>query len=132
MTFPPSPTDFPELFPQPDDPIKMSEGISELSRFRIHRLFYRVRTVTAAYTIEPEVDKVILVDASGGPITITLPTAANSDSVFYCVKALDVSGGNVTIDGDGAETIDGAATITLNVQYQSVFIISDGTQWWVI
>jgi hypothetical protein len=132
MSFPLSPVSFPELFPRPDKPRELAEGVSELSRFRIARAFVHIITVTAAYTISAEEDRIVLVDASGGAVTVTLPAAANADAAFYGVKAIDVTGGNVTVDGDGAETIDGAANVVLNVQYQSVFVISDGTQWWII
>jgi hypothetical protein len=132
MSFPLSPTDFPELFPSPDSPREMAEGISELSRFRIARAFTHVVTVTAAYTIDAERDRIVLADATGGAFAVTLPAAANSDAAFYGVKAIDVSGGAVTVDGDGAETIDGAASVVLVTQYQSVFVMSDGTQWWII
>jgi hypothetical protein len=35
----------------------------------------------------------------------------------------------VTVDGNASETIDGALTYALAVQYQSITIISDGTNW---
>lgn len=132
MTFPFSPIDFPEFFPDRRNERMMAEAISELSRFRIRRAFWPIRTETANYEIEPEYDRIVLVDASGGAVTITLPLAANADATFYGVKALDVTGGNVIVDGNGAETIDGAANVTLAVQYQSVFVISDGTEWWIL
>jgi hypothetical protein len=97
MSFPLSPTDFPELFPSPDSPREMAEGISELSRFRIARAFTHVVTVTAAYTIDAERDRIVLADATGGAFAVTLPAAANSDAAFYGVKAIDVSGGAVTV-----------------------------------
>ena len=38
----------------------------------------------------------------------------------------------VTIDADGSETIDDETTQTLPSQYDSIHIVSDGTEWWII
>lgn len=74
----------------------------------------------------------VLVDATGGARTITLPAAASHTHRIYNIKKIDVSGNAVTIDGAGAETIDGAATQVLAAQYDSYTIQSDGTEWWII
>ena len=44
------------------------------------------------------------------------------------IKKVDSGAGNVIIDGNGA-LIDGAATITLTTQYESVTLQWDGTNW---
>jgi hypothetical protein len=38
----------------------------------------------------------------------------------------------VTIDGNAAETIDGDLTIDLTLQYESVMIVCDGSNWHII
>ena len=38
----------------------------------------------------------------------------------------------VTVDGNGAETIDGVATRTMDSDYESMHLISDGSNWWRI
>lgn len=75
---------------------------------------------------------VYLVDATGGAVTLTLPTAASALRRTYNVKKTDSSLNAVTIDGAGAETIDGAATQTLIAQYESIMIVSDGTSWFIL
>lgn len=61
-----------------------------------------------------------------GTTTLTIPTAvANTNQ--YTVK--NVGSGIVTIATTGAETIDGNLTITMPVQFTSVDLISDGTNW---
>ena len=50
----------------------------------------------------------------------------------YQIKKIDASGNAVTIDGNGAETIDGAATQTLGAQYDSMTVFCDGTGWHII
>lgn len=93
-----------------------------------------VRTVvtkTTTYTATTS-DSVILCDANGGAFTVTLPAAADETGLVLDIKAIDVTGGSVEIDGDGSETIDGALTYTLTVQYQSLTIVSDGSNWHIL
>jgi hypothetical protein len=73
---------------------------------------------------------IVLVDASGGAVTITLPPAADGYKE-YTIKVIDTSSNLVTIDGDGSEEIDGSTSITLTT-YDSFTIVSDGTAWWII
>jgi hypothetical protein len=75
---------------------------------------------------------VVLVDASGGDRTITLPAAAGATDRVYVIKKIDSdSTKNVVIDGNGAETIDGDATYTFYVPYSAVTVISNGTAWFI-
>lgn len=92
-----------------------------------------IATVTNNTTLDPAIDGgTVLVDATAGNVTITLPTAASADERKYNVKKVDASVNTVTVDADGAETIDGAANYVLTVQYQSVSVQSNGTAWWVL
>lgn len=91
----------------------------------------KVTSKTANYTLVIP-DRGVLVSASGGAVTITLPTAASAKDVDFFVKKLDSSGNTVTIDANGSETIDGATTKVISTQYTAVTIYSDGTEWWVL
>lgn len=75
---------------------------------------------------------VYLCDCASGAITVNLPLAADSKKRRLDIKKIDSSANVVTIDGSGAETIDGALTIELDVQYESVTLITDGLAWWRI
>jgi hypothetical protein len=88
-------------------------------------------TKSADYTVtESDRDKVFLVDATSGPITITLLAAATAGNGFrIVVKKTDGSANAVTIDGNSSETIDGSLVSTIAVQYDSHDIISNGTSW---
>jgi hypothetical protein len=86
---------------------------------------------TGAYTATAS-DHVILCDASGGAFTITLPAASGVTGLILHVKKTDSSGSAVTIDGNSAETIDGDLTIDLSLQYESVTIVCDGSNWHII
>lgn len=79
-----------------------------------------------------EADKVVLVDASAAPVTISLPTAASARNRQYTVKKVDSSANAVTVDPSGAETIDDAATLVISTQYTSRTFKSDGTEWWIL
>lgn len=61
-----------------------------------------------------------------GTTTVTLPTAVNNENL-YTIK--NVGANTVTVDTTGGQTIDDGATVSLPVQYTSVDIISDGTNW---
>lgn len=77
-------------------------------------------------------DRVILVDASGGDATINLPTAVGISGKEYVVKKTDASAYTVTVAPDGAETIDGEATLVIGTQYDSYTLVSDGSNWMII
>jgi hypothetical protein len=75
-------------------------------------------------------DVFLLVDASGGTVTLTLPTLTGSTAeragrVLY-VKKVDASANPVVLDGDGYD-IDGEPMLTLAVEGDSVAILCDRT-----
>jgi len=73
---------------------------------------------------------VVLVNT--GVTTITLPGAVFVPGRQYTIKKISAAAGIVTVDGAGAETIDGAATHSLTVQYEYVTIVCNGTSWFVV
>lgn len=97
----------------------------------------RVKSITANYTALWS-DTVLLVNATGGNITVTLPdsgtVASPKDEMgkIFHVKKVDASANTVTIDGFSTQTIDGATTNVINTQYDSVTIVSDGSNWHII
>jgi len=64
-----------------------------------------------------------------GTTAITLPTAVGNTN-YYTIKRVGTN--TVTINTTSSQTIDGSQPITLNVQYQSVTLISDGANWNII
>lgn len=88
---------------------------------------HKTGNYTAAAT-----DTTIFCDASGGAFTVTLPPAASPAGKVFYIKKTDSSANAVTIEGDGAETIDEAATRIITSQYDDVMIQSDGTEWWIL
>jgi len=69
-------------------------------------------------------------DASGGAFTVNLPAAtAKPRDWEYTFYKSDSSANAVTIDADGAATINGASTYALTKQYQAVTIRRLGANW---
>jgi hypothetical protein len=90
-----------------------------------------VATKTAAYTLTAA-DDTVLASAGGGAFTLTLPTAVGIAGRTYTVVKTDSSANAVTLDGNGAETINGAATYALSTQYARVTVRSDGAGWIIV
>lgn len=89
-----------------------------------------IRNVSTDTTLS-STDHAVVVDASGGAVTITLPPAADVSGRIYHIKKRDGTYNAVVIDGAGADTVDAGATIELEVPYQSYRVHSDGSAWWV-
>lgn len=71
-----------------------------------------------------------LADAASGPFTITLPSATGLMPCDFTIKRVN-SGVNVVTIGS-VSGIDGNLTYTLDVQWESVTLSSNNTQWMVI
>jgi hypothetical protein len=84
-------------------------------------------TKTGAYTATND-DYVI--DCTSGTFTVTLPASSGRTGRILIIK--NSGAGTITVDGNASETIDGAATYSLAVQYATIQIISDGTDWKII
>jgi hypothetical protein len=85
-------------------------------------------TAAGAYTMLAT-DVFIECDDSSGAQEVDLLAAATAGAnrVVWIKKIGSTA--NVTIDGDGAETIDGSATKVLTTQYQCLGLICDGSNW---
>ena len=77
-------------------------------------------------------DSYIEVDASGANATVNLYTVSGNAGRPLVVKKGDSSVNTVTLDGSGSETIDGAATQVLTVQWESLFILATSAGWRII
>ena len=75
--------------------------------------------------------KIIIANDDAAAAVINLPAAASSEGLVYTVKK-EGSSGNITVTGDGAETIDGSNTAVLTTQYESITVVCDGVEWWII
>ena len=64
-----------------------------------------------------------------GNILITLPTAVGNTNL-YTIK--NIGTGIVTIGTTSSQTIDGSLTAPINIQYLSLTLVSNGTDWNII
>lgn len=120
------------ILPPPEGPQaelnQYQKGLVE--SLRLVPPFRQKRTATS-YTATKD-DYYIGVTNTAAPRTITLPALDSvPEWIQFVVK--DESGGaganNITIDGDGAETIDGAATKVINTNYGAVRLTRSSTAW---
>lgn len=85
-----------------------------------------VKSISTTYTASVN-DRVLLCN---GTFTVNLPLASRANGITYVIK--NIGTGTITIDASGSETIDGATTKTLSVQYASYRIVCNGTAWYII
>lgn len=90
------------------DPTQLLEAIRRISGGH-------VTTITASATLTLAHAGVVLIDASAGNITVTLPAAAGMPSLEYTLVRVDGSINTATIAAAGGEAVGGAATLPLNV-----------------
>jgi len=89
-------------------------------------------TITTGTTTLGATHDVVLCNAVGGAIIVNLPAAATNTGRAYTIKKIDASANTVTINGSGAETIDGITPQVISFQWTSITIVCDGTGWYII
>lgn len=82
--------------------------------------------------VEGEIIKVLLCDASNNKITVNLPNAEDSSDLIMYIKKVDSSTNVVTIDANSNETVDGDFTQIISQQYNSITVVSDDNNWWIL
>lgn len=88
---------------------------------------FAVVTTAANYNVATN-DGIIL---ANGAITITLPVAATVTGKMVIIKRIS-NAGPVSVNVTSNGTIDGYNNITIDQQYTSLTIVSNGTSWWII
>ena len=108
--------------------------LPQLPRVKINSFLDRsVNTVITTPVTLDDTDLMVMVDDDtvGGAVTVNLPAVADSAGNVYYIKKLG-TGGDVTVDGSGSETIDGGTTAILTEQYECITVYCDGATWWII
>lgn len=79
-------------------------------------------------------DDVILVDTTAGAVTINLGAVASNSGRRLQIKDVGGNAGtnNITIDPNGAETIDNASTYVLDENLFAIDIVCDGSENYVL
>lgn len=88
----------------------------------------RTATATGAVTSD---DDYVRIDSTSGAVTLTLPTLALALQQQYTFKW--VAGGNAaTLDGAGAEQIEGSNTYVFATLLDAVILRPGATQWEIV
>lgn len=106
---------------------KITQGLN----LRGSGVAYQIRAVTASETLRQS-DHLIVVDATAGAVTLTLPPTATLGPGFaYQVRKTDSSANAVTVDANGAETIDGATTKVISQRWSGLeFVVGPSADQW--
>lgn len=81
--------------------------------------------VTAAGPYAVGTEQVVLVDATAGPVTVTLPLTSTRLGNDIQVQKIDGSANAVTVARTAPDTIDGALTQTLAMQGDALWLVAD-------
>jgi hypothetical protein len=90
-----------------------------------------VQTVSASASVSLATD-VVIASAAASSVVITLPQAAMNRGRKILVKRSDDSANACSVAAASGQTIDGSASYALLVQFDSVTVISDGSNWFVV
>lgn len=109
-------------------PSEVNDSIREISK--VLKNLFDIASASDDYTILVT-DGIVLIDTTVKAIVATLPPAANCGSASYSKRIYVVNMGTkrLTVDGNAAETINGAANIYLDAKYTYAIFISNGTNW---
>ncbi len=94
---------------------------------------YQVRSITSNTTLDTTTsDHIVLVDSSGGAVTVTLPAATSGRNLIIKDSGGAAGTNNITIQRAGGATIDGSTSIVMSANYQSLSFVSNGTNWFIV
>lgn len=96
-------------------------GFGDATRFAF-------RSTALDYTAKTD-DATIWVDASLGPVTVTLYSLAENLGRRLSISKRDSSANAVTIQTPDGATINGAATQTIATQYNAIALVAGDTEW---
>lgn len=116
--------------PQQDSTVELGASGNRWATTYTDGIATSVETFTAASDTLDAKNNVALCDCTSNAITLNLPVGVIGTQ--YVIKKIDATANAVTIDANGAELIDGAGTQTINTQYESITIVSDGSDWFIV
>ena len=87
--------------------------------------------ISTPYVVQDS-DTILLMGA--GSAVVTLPAIATHLSGHLAIKDVvpKATATPLTVNPDGAETIDGAASLSISSNYASVTLVADGAEWYIV
>lgn len=119
-------------------PVRLSGNYSDLTdqswTLSVNRSGFIIptRTVTAGSHTLTEDDNVIFANAAGGGITVDVYNTSSNAGAMVTIKKTDTTNNIVTITTEGLDTIDGQDECYLQAPYDSLTLVTDGGNWYVI
>jgi hypothetical protein len=116
-----------------DDHLRLIKKVLQTTFPNADRAFYfpEVKAVSAGYTVlASDHNAFIAGDTTSGNFTILLPSSGALFIGFQVrIMKSDSSGNNITVDGNGADTINGSLTTSVSSQYVVKTFIWSGSEW---
>jgi len=92
------------------------------------KIRYNIVNVNTDYNANP--NEMVLADASGGDITVTLPSPEKGYDII--VKKVDDSDNTVYVKSANGEDIDDVTQLELAIEGEAYRLIGDGTKWNIV
>jgi hypothetical protein len=104
---------------------------SDLNSTRISVLESGFTTVVGANLTITDIDTInrVYIDTNGADRDVNLPSAATNIGRSILIVKTNTDAFQVDINPDGAETIQGLASVNIDCQYGRVLLRSDGSNW---
>jgi hypothetical protein len=96
-----------------------------------NNLLSNIKTVTGNYSMSIS-DGVILSNSPSANLTLTLPLASNIPGKYIDIKKIDAGGFQLIVTPQGGNLIDNQSSQVITDQYNSMTLISDGSNFWII
>lgn len=91
------------------------------------------KTLIGNYTIGDRDANTFFCDTTAGAFTVYLPYAANNKNRNLCFVKTDSNAVAVTLDGQGADLINGATTeARMDAQHDTITVASDGSNYYIV
>ena len=122
------------LFQSPNNPIvgKMWYDTDDPNSQSVSITKYLIETTTGSLIINGSTQCVILASASVSPIYITLPATSNNNNAVFNIKKIDSSTRPIYVNTSDSSSIDGANPVTIINQYNSLTVVCDGSNYFIL
>ena len=118
------------ILPWPQDDIPAAPTEAETTDTATARFVWSTKTANETLTGGALVGKALKADPTAGAFTLTLPSAvAVGNGVGGLIAKSVTSANDVTVNTQGAQTINGASSYVLSAKDHTAYFLSDGANW---